>query len=91
MQIENTRLQSLSTLRQLYDQATNLKISMQKYNKLLQSQKTLSLLNKALENGQLSMIEYFIEANQVYESMQNYLQLENQYQQIVSQMYRFKL
>ena len=91
MQIENTRLQSLSTLRQLYDQATNLKISMQEYNKLLQSQKTLSLLNKALENGQLSMIEYFIEANQVYESMQNYLQLENQYQQIVSQMYRYKL
>ena len=84
MQIENTRLQSLSTLRQLYDQATNLKVSMQEYNKLLQSQKTLSLLNKALENGQLSMIEYFIEANQVYESMQNYLQLENQYQQIVS-------
>ena len=37
------------------------------------------------------MIEYFIEANQVYESMQNYLQLENQYQQIVSQMYRYKL
>lgn len=91
MQIENTRLQSLSTLRQLYDQAVNLKISMQEYNKLLQSQKTLSLLNKALENGQLSMIEYFIEANQVYESMQNYLQLENQYQQIVSQMYRYKL
>lgn len=91
MQLENTRLQSLSTLRQLYDQATNLKVSMQEYNKLLQSQKTLSLLNKALENGQLSMIEYFIEANQVYESMQNYLQLENQYQQIVSQMYRYKL
>ena len=58
-------------MRQLYDQATNLKVSMQEYNKLLQSQKTLSLLNKALENGQLSMIEYFIEANQVYESMQN--------------------
>ena len=56
---------------------------MQEYNKLLQSQKTLSLLNKALENGQLSMIEYFIEANQVYESMQN--------QQIVSQKYRFYL
>ena len=91
MQIENTRLQSLSTLRQLYDQVTNLKVSMQEYNKLLQSQKTLSLLNKALENGQLSMIEYFIEANQVYESMQNYLQLENQYQQIVSQMYLYKL
>ena len=91
MQIENTRLQSLSTLRQLYDQATNLKVSMQEYSKLLPSQKTLSLLNKALENGQLSMIEYFIEANQVYESMQNYLQLENQYQQIVSQMYRYKL
>ena len=91
MKKKNPRLQSLSTLRQLYDQATNLKVSMQEYNKLLQSQKTLSLLNKALENGQLSMIEYFIEANQVYESMQNYLQLENQYQQIVSQMYRYKL
>lgn len=91
MQIENIRLQNLSTLRQLYDQAYNLKVSMQEYNKLLQSQKTLSLLNKALENGQLSMIEYFIEANQVYESMQNYLQLENQYQKIISQMYQYKL
>lgn len=91
MQIENTRLQSQSTLQQLYDQANSLKIAMQEYNKLLQSQKTLSLLNKALENGQLSMIEYFIEANQVYESMQNYLQLENQYQQTIAQMYRYKL
>lgn len=90
-QIENTRLQNLSTLQQLYDQAHNLRTSMQEYNRLLQSQKTLSLLNKALENGQLSMIEYFVEANQVYESMQNYLQLENQYQKILSQMYRYKL
>lgn len=91
MQIENSRLQSQSTLQQLYDQAHSLKMAMQEYNKLLQSQKTLSLLNKALENGQLSMIEYFIEANQVYESMQNYLQLENQYQKIIAQMYRYKL
>ena len=91
MQIENTRLQNQSALQQLYDQAHSLKIAMQEYNKLLQSQKTLSLLNKALENGQLSMIEYFIEANQVYESMQNYLQLENQYQQIIAQMFRYKL
>lgn len=91
MQIESTRLQSRAALQQLYDQAESLKTSMQEYNKLLQSQKTLSLLNKALESGQLSMIEYFVEANQVYESMQNYLQLENQYQQIIAQMYRYKL
>ena len=45
---------------------------------------SLSLLNQALDEGELSLIDYLIEAERVYVSLQNRMQLEHQYQQAMA-------
>ncbi len=80
LQKDNATLQVESELAQLYREAKTLHASMEEYSKTFQSQQDLALLKQALTGGQISMIEYFVEVSVIYQSHQNYLQLENQYQ-----------
>lgn len=89
--VENASLQSSSELRRLYDQSLSLKVAIDDYTKVLDSQNNIELLIKALENGQISMIEYFIEATTFYQSLQNYYDLQNQYQKTIAQLYKYQL
>lgn len=57
----------------------------------LSSQRTDELLNKALETGQISMIDYFVEITLLYDSMQNYLDVEKEYQNAVAQLLQYQL
>lgn len=59
--------------------------------KTFQAQQDLALLKQALTGGQISMIEYFVEVSVIYQSHQNYLQLENQYQKAMARIYKSKL
>ena len=65
--------------------------SMEEYRKTFQAQQDLALLKQALTGGQISMIEYFVEVSVIYQSHQNYLQLENQYQKAMARIYKSKL
>ena len=80
-----------NTLQQLYNQAESVKRSMDEYAQVLKSQQNLALLNKAIQAGQISMIEYFVDVSTLYESMQNYMQLQNEYQKLVAQLYQYQL
>lgn len=91
LQKDNAQLQRESELAQLYQEAKTLHTSMEAYSKTLQSQQNLALLKQALTGGQISMIEYFVEVSVVYQSHQNYLQLENQYQKAMARIYKNKL
>lgn len=91
LQKENAALQVESELAQLYREAQTLHASMVEYQKTFQAQQDLSLLKQALAGGQISMIEYFVEVSVIYQSRQNYLQLENQYQKTMAQIYKSKL
>ena len=91
LQKDNATLQVESELAQLYREAKTLHASMEEYSKTFQSQQDLSLLKQALTGGQISMIEYFVEVSVIYQSHQNYLQLENQYQKAMARIYKSKL
>ena len=52
---------------------------MQEYAETFGRQQDLKLLRQALDGGQISMIEYFVEVSVIYQSQANLLQLENQY------------
>ncbi len=91
LQRENTRIRIGSETRQLYREATELQIIMQEYRQTLESQSDLSLLRKALDGGQISMIEYFVEAGAVYQSQETYIQLENQYQKALARIFSSEL
>ena len=80
-----------ATLRELYLQAEALASSRNEYAEALSSQRTDELLNKALEAGQISMIDYFVEITLLYDSMQNYLDVEKEYQNAVAQLLQYQL
>ncbi len=90
-QKENARLSASTALWQLYDEASNLHASMQEYAETFGRQQDLKLLRQALEGGQISMIEYFVEVSALYQSQANLLQLENQYQKVMARIYKNKL
>ena len=90
-QKENAALQASSALWQLYEEAKNLHASMEEYERTFHQQQDLSLLKQALMGGQISMIEYFVEISVVYQSKTNLLQLENQYQKAMAQIYKSRL
>ena len=91
LQLESTTTTVESELHQLYNQSVALKTSMDEYNMVLKSQNSLALLNKAIQTGQISMIEYFVDVTTFYQSMQNYMQLQNEYQKVMAQLYKYKL
>lgn len=90
-QKENATLQAESSLAQLYREAQSLQASMQEYQEAFSSQQDLALLKQALTGGQISVIEFFVEVSVIYQSKQNLLQLENQYQKVMAQIYKSKL
>lgn len=91
LKMDNMTFTVENELQSLYQQSLALKASMDEYQKVLSSQNNLALLNKAIQAGQISMIEYFVDVTTYYQSMQNYLQLQNQYQKLMAQLYKFRL
>lgn len=86
------KMQSIkSALQQLYQQARTLENSKEEYARILSTQHNIELLNKALEAGQISMIDYFVEATTLYDSQQNYLDVEKDYYITLSQLLQYKL
>lgn len=88
---ENAHLSASTALWQLYEEACNLHASMQEYAETFGRQQDLKLLRQAIEGGQISMIEYFVEVSVIYQSQANLLQLENQYQKVMARIYKSKL
>lgn len=80
-----------TTLPELYLQAESLQTSRDEYAKALEAQRNEELLNKALEAGQISMIDYFVEITILYDSMQNFLEVEKEYHNTVAQLMQYQL
>ena len=91
LQLESTTSVIENELLRLYNQSVALKTSIDEYSTVLKSQNNLALLNKAIQSGQISMIEYFVDVTTLYQSMQNYMQLQNEYQKVVAQIYKYRL
>lgn len=80
-----------SNLLQWYEQAIALRASCKEYESILSGQQGVELLNKALEAGQISMIDYFVELTTFYDSRQNFLDVEKDYYLTLSQLYQYTL
>ncbi|MEG2067874.1 MAG: TolC family protein [Tannerellaceae bacterium] len=91
LQLESTSLVVKSELQGLYDRALALKTSIDEYDRLLKSRQNLLLLSKAIRSGQISMIEYFVEVSTLYDSMRNYILLQNEYQKAMARLYKHRL
>ena len=87
---ENAQLQVENNLMGLFNEMQQLKEAMNTYDVPL-LHKSLDLLKQALKEGQISLIEYFVEAESVYKNLQARMQLENQYQKVMANIYKNEL
>ena len=87
---DDARLQVENNLMALFNEMQQLKEAMNAYDIPL-LYKSLDLLKEALKEGQISLIEYFVEAESVYKNLQARMQLENQYQKVMASIYKNEL
>ena len=87
---EDALLHVENNLMALYNEMTQLKEAMHAYDMPL-LYKSLDLLKQALKEGEISLIEYFVEAETVYKNLQARMQLENQYQKVMASIYKNEL
>lgn len=90
LQLENTRLQLTAQIQSQFNEMQQLKEALSVYDVQLM-ENTLKMLKEAVLAGQLSIIEYYVEAEGVYRNMQAYLEVENQYQKVMATIYKNRL
>ncbi|MBL4669145.1 MAG: TolC family protein [Flavobacteriales bacterium] len=78
-------------IKQLYQKYTSLSIAIDAYKKLLSTVNNNQLLNKALNLGEISSLQYFMELNYYYDSYDTFLDLENDYHQVIAELYKYQL
>ena len=55
------------------------------------SRKTLELLKESVKGGELSVTDYFVEADQIYRNLQAFMELECQYQKVAATLFKNRL
>jgi len=75
----------------LYLRAVNLQTQLNEFQQGLQEVSAAPLLDKALQAGQISTLEYFLELSLYYGSIDRFLQLELQYHEALTQLFKHEL
>lgn len=88
--LENARLQAEITLMSKYNEVLQVRTAVQTYDVPLM-QNTLDALKTAVMAGQMSVIDYYVEADNVYGNLSSYLSLECQYMKLLAEIYKNRL
>lgn len=78
-------------LEALYNKTLSLQQGMNDYNLLLNTMNSKALLSKALELGEISTIEYFLELRYYYTMYDEYLSIEKEYHLNIASLLKYKL
>ena len=89
-ELENARLQAETQLMSKYNEIQQISTAVKAYEVPLMHG-TLEALKTAVMEGQISIIDYYVEADNVYNSLSNFLSLENQYRKLLAEAYRNRL
>jgi outer membrane protein, heavy metal efflux system len=88
---ESHRVEHRFENKQSYEQLEVRRNYMLEYASLMSSLNNLSLLEKALRLGEITIIQFFQDQNYYFSTYDKYLQLEWEYHQAVARLYRFTL
>lgn len=78
-------------IKEMYERYVSLSASLEEYGKIFNEVNNKFLLDKALELGQITAIEYFLEISFFDDALRNYLLTENEYYRIIAQLNKYKL
>lgn len=90
-QIEEHRTEHYYEIKRLYEKYQNLGVGLEEYRQNLFSLNNLDLLNKALQAGQITTLEYFVEQSLLYESWDRLLELEREVAEALAELYKYQL
>lgn len=90
LRLDNARLQAEAQTQSLFNEMQQLREAMKAYDVVLMH-KTLRLLQDAVRAGQLSIIDFYVEADNVYKNLQAYMEVENRYQKLMAEIYKNRL
>lgn len=86
VQQKDSELQFYNTLKNEYSRASSLLGLLGDYDEILNTSNNQSLLKKAFEKGQLSLINYLLELSTYYEAIDQYQEKEKEYQLALAQL-----
>jgi len=86
-QIDNAQNEAQNRARALSTEAQQLRASIESYDMPLMQQ-TLALINKAIGAGALTVVEYYNQSDRIYNAMQELIDLENQYNKVMTDLNR---
>lgn len=84
------QIETEARIRTEYDEMMRLQEALGIYDVALMEE-TLEMLGKAVEAGQLSVIEYYTEADSIYSKLLSLSEMENTYQKLIADIYRNSL
>ena len=90
MKQADARIKAESSARELIDKMRQLRAAADSYDLPLMHE-TLRLLRTAVDNGEMSVIDYYSAADEVYVNIQSYLDIERQYHGVVADVMKNEL
>ncbi len=78
-------------IKQLYEKYNNLRITLGEYERVFNSLGNIALLNKALQAGQISTIDYFLEQSYYYNFHSGFLETEMELHMVLAELLKHKL
>ena len=82
----DSKQQLYNQLRILYDRTSGLKSTAQNYRKSLETINNTDLLKKALDAGEISLLDYIVEIGLYYDTVNRVLEAEKEYQKAFSEL-----
>ncbi|MBO8428950.1 MAG: TolC family protein [Bacteroidetes bacterium] len=90
LELDNAKIATENQIYALIYQARQLRTSMEIYDTGLMYS-TLEMLQKAVKAGELSIIDYYVEADSIYENLHSYLDVERAYHNAMAELYKNEL
>ena len=90
LSLDNARLQLEAAVQSQFNEIQQLREALDAYDVALMYE-TLDMLNEAVTSGHLSVITYYVEAENVYKNLAAYMEVENQYQKVMAAVYKNRL
>lgn len=78
-------------LRKLYDKAVSLKRVLDETESILKTSDNQAVINQMLEVGQISLNEYLLETSYFYKIIDDYLEVEKEFNVTVAKLLRFEM
>lgn len=89
--LQEHRNEHYNETKELFDRLHSLRITFEDYQANFRAFSNTSLLNTALQAGQISSLEYFMELTLYYQGMDKYLELEYEYQKTIAELLKYRL